>query len=155
MNTIKVSVLIPIYGVEKYIARCARSLFNQTLKEGIEFIFVNDATKDNSMDVLKSVIDEFPNRKEQIRIIEHSENKGLAVARVTGVTSAKGEYVTHCDSDDWVEPTMYEKMYNVAKQKGSDIVVCDYVTEKQFVNGGGIKLGRKSCLPGKMLRHQC
>lgn len=86
----KISVLIPVYGVEKYIERCAESLFSQTMHDGIEFIFVNDATTDRSMEILYNVIERHPERQGQITIIEHEQNKGIAVARVTGVLAAKG-----------------------------------------------------------------
>lgn len=125
----KISVLIPVYGVEKYIERCAESLFSQTMHDGIEFIFVNDATTDRSMEILDNVIERHPERQGQITIIEHEQNKGIAVARVTGVLAAKGEYVAHCDSDDWVEPSIYEKMYQYAVNNNSDIVVCGYISE--------------------------
>lgn len=129
MDQIKVSVLIPVYGVEKYIERCARSLFDQTMKDGIEFIFTNDCTKDRSIEILNQVLTEYPNRRHQVRIINHDTNQGLAVARVTGVKAARGEYVIHCDSDDWVEPDMYELMYAKAKETDADIVGCDFFEE--------------------------
>lgn len=132
MNNIKVSVCIPIYGVEKYIDRCARSLFEQTLKEGIEFIFVNDCTKDNSIEILKNVIDKYPNRKDQIKIINHSENKGLPQARKTAIEYAKGDYVIHCDSDDWVDKNMYEILYEEANLKNYDLLFCDYFKSDGF-----------------------
>ena len=128
-SSIKVSVLVPVYGVEKYIERCARSLFAQTMTDDIEFIFVNDASPDNSIEILKQVIEEYPERKKNVRIINHDHNKGLVVARVTGVKAARGEYVVHCDSDDWVEPDMYRLMYKSAKANDSDIVVCGYFSE--------------------------
>ena len=126
---IKVSVLIPVYGVEKYIERCARSLFEQTMREGIEFIFTDDCTPDGSIAILEKVLNDYPERKPQVRIIHHDTNKGLAVARVTGVNAARGEYVIHCDSDDWVEPDMYELMYAKAKETDADIVGCDFYEE--------------------------
>ena len=79
----KVSVVIPVYGVEKYIERCARSLFEQTLDD-IEYIFVNDCTKDRSIDILNEVINDYPARKQQVRIVHHEENKGSALARLSG-----------------------------------------------------------------------
>ena len=97
----KVSVIVPVYGVEKYIERCARSLFEQTLDD-MEFIFVDDCTKDESIEVLKRVIDLYPVRKDQVKIIHHAVNKGLSRARETGVNAATGDYIGHCDSDDWV-----------------------------------------------------
>lgn len=136
-NDIKVSVLVPVYGVEKYIERCARSLFEQTMTHGIEFIFTDDCTPDNSIQILQSVINQYPARKGQIKILHHDVNIGLAAARVTGVNAASGEYVIHCDSDDWVESDMYEQMYTAAKRSDADIAVCgffnEYATKQQRV----------------------
>lgn len=122
----KVSVIVPVYGVEKYIERCARSLFEQTL-EDIEFIFVDDCTPDKSLEILKNVLEDYPQRKKQVIIVSHEKNMGLPIARQSGLKVASGGYIIHCDSDDWVDVTMYEKMYNKAIEEGSDIVVCDYV----------------------------
>ena len=122
----KVSVIIPIFGVEQYIERCAISLFEQTLDQ-IEYIFVNDCTQDKSMDILHRTISKYPHRKDSIIIIQHTTNKGLAIARQSGIKIAKGEYIAHCDSDDWVEKNAYENMYLKAQGLGSDIVICDYV----------------------------
>lgn len=121
----KLSVIIPIYGVEKYIERCAKSLFEQTLDD-IEFIFVNDCTQDMSIEILKTVIESYPNRKDQIRIIHHKTNKGLSRARETGVQAATGDYIAHCDSDDWIDLSMYETMYNNAIENNSDVVKCGH-----------------------------
>jgi glycosyltransferase involved in cell wall biosynthesis len=138
MNCPKISVVIPIYGVEKYIERCARSLFEQTLDD-IEYIFVDDCTKDLSISILESVIDDYPDRKKQITILHHEENKGLPQARKTGIMEARGEYIAHCDSDDWVEKEMYERLYIKAKDDDADIVFCDYYktdgVNKKYING--------------------
>ena len=122
---IKVSVIIPIYGVEQYIERCATSLFEQTL-DNVEFIFVNDCTKDKSIENLKKVIEKYPKRKNYIQIINHNENFGLPTARRTGLGYVHGEYVAHCDSDDWLEPNAYETLYNEAIKNEADLVWCDY-----------------------------
>ena len=122
----KVSVIIPVYGVKKYIERCARSLFEQTLDD-IEYIFVDDSTPDNSISILRKVLSEYPNREKQVKILRHEKNKGLAQARQTGLKIASGEYIAHCDSDDWVDVHMYEGMYNKAIEEDADVVVCDYV----------------------------
>ena len=127
--SIKVSVCIPVYGVEKYIERCARSLFEQTMRDGIEFVFVNDCTPDKSIEILEKVLSEYPYRKEQTKIIDHEQNGGLVSARKTGLAHASGEYIIHCDSDDWVEPDMYEKMYNAAKENCADICYCPYLLD--------------------------
>lgn len=121
----KVSVIVPIYGVEQYIERCARSLFEQTL-EDIEYIFVNDCTKDNSVAVLQKVMQDYPQRQSQIKIVHHEVNKGLPVARQTGLKEATGDYIIHCDSDDWVTTDAYEKMYAKAIADDADIVICDF-----------------------------
>lgn len=120
----KVSVIIPIYGVEKYIERCVRSLMEQTLDQ-IEFIFVNDCTTDSSMEILNRVINEYENRRNAIKIIHHAYNRGLPQARQTGLLYASGQFVVHCDSDDWVDSQLYEAMYDTAITKDVDIVVCD------------------------------
>ena len=122
---INVSVIVPIFGVEKYIERCARSLFAQTIDDkDVEFIFVNDATRDSSIDILRRVVDEFPGK--QVEIINHPSNLGLPAARKTGVEAAHGEYIIHCDSDDWVEPDYCRKLYETAISQNADIVVCGY-----------------------------
>lgn len=125
---IKVSVIIPVYGVEDYIERCARSLFEQTLQD-IEFIFVNDCTKDKSIAVLQRVLEEYPFRKSQTVILNHEKNEGVAAARTTGMKAMKGEYMIHCDPDDWVEREAYELMYNKAVETGADIITCKYWEE--------------------------
>lgn len=117
----KVTVGIPVYRVEKYIERCARSLFEQTLNN-IEYIFVDDKTPDNSMEILESVINDYPARIEQIKIIRHTDNRGSATSRNTVLENATGEYIIFCDSDDWVEKDMYEKLYEKAKLENADIV---------------------------------
>ena len=121
----KVSVIVPVYGVEKYIERCARSLFEQTL-EDIEFIFVDDCTPDKSIEILKNVLEDYPQRKKQVKIERHEKNRGLPIARQSGLKVASGDYIIHCDSDDWVDVTMYEKMFNKALEEDADMVVCDY-----------------------------
>lgn len=129
MTAYKVSVIVPIYRVQMFIERCAKSLLSQTLKE-IEFIFVNDASPDNSMKILRNVISRYPKRN--IIILEHEHNKGLPAARNTGLSIASGEYIFHCDSDDFVEPDMLLTMYEKAKQTDADIVWSDwYLTFKQ------------------------
>ena len=121
----KVSVIVPVYGVEKYIERCARSLFEQTLDD-IEFIFINDCTKDHSVDILKSVLKEYPQRLHQTRIVDMSTNSGLAAVRRHGIQIASGDFIAHCDSDDWVDTNMYKSMYEEAIISKSDIVICDF-----------------------------
>lgn len=121
-----VSVIIPVYGVSQYIERCARSLFEQTLKD-VEYIFVDDCSPDDSMTKLNALIKNYPERHGQIKILHHQQNKGLPVARQTGLKIASGDFVVHCDSDDWLDVEYFERMYNHATTTGSDIVICDYI----------------------------
>lgn len=122
----EISVIIPIYKVERFIERCARSLFGQTMQEGVEFIFVDDATPDNSIDILQRVLEEYPMRKKQSRILRNKVNKGLPASRNVGLSVAKGEYIFHCDSDDFVEFDMLASFYEYAKMNDADIVWCDW-----------------------------
>lgn len=121
----KVSIIIPIYNVSRYIEKCVRTLFEQTFDD-IEYVFVNDATPDNSIEILKHLIELYPNRKEQCKITHHHINKGSGAARNSGLEVATGDYIIHCDSDDWVEPTMISDMYNAAVAHDADIVSCDF-----------------------------
>ena len=121
----KVSIIIPVYGVEKYIERCACSLFEQTLDD-IEYLFIDDCTPDKSVEILKRVLEEYPHRKSQVVIHRMEQNSGQAKVREWGMRNATGEYVIHCDSDDWVDVHMYEEMYNKAIEEDADVVVCDF-----------------------------
>ena len=116
----KVSVIIPVYGAEKYIERCARSLFGQTLRE-VEYIFVDDCTTDRSMDVLRRVMADYPQRQPDIRLLRTPKNSGQALARRIGMKAAKGEYMIHCDPDDWVDACYYESLYIRASEAQADI----------------------------------
>lgn len=116
-----ISILIPIYNVDKYIERCARSLFEQTYPD-IEYIFVDDCSPDNSIDVLKRIINEYPKRKENIRIIRHKVNRGLAAARNTGVDAAIGDFIMHVDSDDWLDINAVQWLVEKQMETDADIV---------------------------------
>lgn len=150
----KVSVIIPVYGVEKYIERCARSLFEQTLDD-IEYIFVDDCTKDNSINVLERVIEDYPNRKSQVTIIHHDVNKGLPQARKTGVEASHGDYIAHCDSDDWVDTGMYQRLYEKAKTEDADVVFCDFYAyrdeKRKYVTSKKINDSFKSTILKRLL----
>ena len=121
----KVSVIIPIYKVETFIERCGTTLMEQTLRE-VEYIFVDDATPDRSIQILEEVISRYPERKSQVRIVRHEENKGLPAARNTGLALATGEYIFHCDSDDYVEPALLEDLYHTAQAQNAEIVWSDW-----------------------------
>lgn len=116
-----VSVLIPIYGVEQYIERCARSLFEQTYSN-LEYVFVNDCALDKSIEILRKVVENYPERKANVRIIDHERNRGLAAARNTALDNATGEFVCHVDSDDWMELDAIEKMVRKQRETGADMI---------------------------------
>ncbi len=124
MKNYPVSIIVPIYNVEKYIEKCVVSLFEQDFKE-IEYIFVNDCTPDNSIEILEKIIEKYPNRKTYIKIIHHQENKWLSSARKSGLEEATGEYIIHIDSDDWCEWDMISSFYSTAKETKADIVTSD------------------------------
>jgi glycosyltransferase involved in cell wall biosynthesis len=120
-----VSVIIPVYKVEPYIARSARALFSQTMQD-LEFIFIDDCTPDASIAVMQEVLQEFPERKEQVVVYRMPHNSGQAAVRLQGHALARGEYVIHCDSDDAVDPEAYQLMYEKAVAEDLDIVTCDF-----------------------------
>ena len=137
----KVSIIVPVYGVEKYIERCARSLFEQTLDD-IEYLFIDDCTPDSSIEILQQVLEEYPHRKEQVIIHRMEQNSGQAKVREWGIKNATGEYVIHCDTDDWVDKDMYRAMYVKAQEDKADIVICDYYkvsySNKEYIKGRNI-----------------
>lgn len=125
MARYKVSVIVPIFMVEHFIGKCAKSLLEQTLQD-VEFIFVDDDTKDKSLEILNDCIIQHPNRIEHVKLLRHKNNKGLPSARNSGLDIASGQYIFHCDSDDFVEPDMLESLYVKAVEANADIVWCDW-----------------------------
>lgn len=130
MNECKLSIIVPVYGVEKYIDKCLNSLVKQSLKE-IEVIVVNDGTKDNSQKIIDKYVKKYPDKiKSYIK-----ENGGQGSARNYGLKKASGEYIGYVDSDDFVEKDMYKKLYNKAKENNYDIVVCgNYNVSEDYQN---------------------
>lgn len=130
MNKCKLSIIVPVYGVEKYIDKCLNSLVKQSLKE-IEVIVVNDGTKDNSQKIIDKYVKKYPDKiKSYIK-----ENGGQGSARNYGLKKATGEYIGYVDSDDFVEKDMYKKLYNKAKENNYDIVVCgNYNVSEDYQN---------------------
>jgi glycosyltransferase involved in cell wall biosynthesis len=95
----------------------------------MEYIFVNDCTPDGSMSLLETVLNDYPHRREQVRVINHEHNMGLGTTRRDGMKAAKGDYVISCDSDDWVDTDAYGKMYAKAIEEDADLVCCGYYEE--------------------------
>ena len=126
---VKVSVIIPVYNVEKYLDRCVQSVLNQTLKE-IEVILVDDGSPDNC----PQLCDEYVKMDNRVKVI-HKENQGLGFARNSGMEIATGEYIAFVDSDDWIKVDMYEKLYRIGMKNNSDIVVGGH---SDFVNNNPV-----------------
>jgi len=126
----KVSIIITIYNREKYIEECARSLFEQTL-EDIEYIFIDDASSDNTINLLFKVIKQYPYRESLIKVIQLKKNGGVSNARNIGMRNVTGDYVIHADSDDWVDKNMYKTLYEKAVETGAEIVGCNICHEYQ------------------------
>lgn len=120
----KVSVIIPVYNAEKTLDRCIKSIQAQTLTDW-EAICVNDGSPDNC----GTLLDEYAKVDPRIKPI-HKENGGVASARQAGIEAATGDYAIHCDPDDWVEPNMLESLVNEAERSGADMVICDYIAER-------------------------
>lgn len=116
----KVSIIVPVYNVEKYLKRCIESIQNQTLKD-IEIILVDDGSLDNS----PQICDKFVEKDFRIKVI-HKKNGGLSSARNAGIYVATGEYIGYIDSDDYAEPDMFEILYECAKKNEVDFVMADY-----------------------------
>ena len=119
----KVSIIVPIYNVSKYIKRCLDSLVNQTL-DNIEIILVNDGSQENEEEIIKPYLKKYKNIK-----YFKKENGGQASARNFGLKRARGEYILFVDSDDYIETTMASKLYKVATEKDLDIILCNYYME--------------------------
>lgn len=116
------SIIIPVYNTGDFLHKCISSVLTQNLKD-FELILVNDGSTDNSGQIL----DEYAKNDNRIKVI-HKENAGVSAARNDGIKEACGEYIGFIDSDDWIEPSMYEKMYFLAKENNVEIVMCDTVS---------------------------
>ena len=115
----KVSILVPVYGVEKFIEKCARSLLGQTY-ENIEYIFVDDCSPDKSVEILENVIAQY--NREPVSIIRHEKNKGLGASRLTALKAATGDYILNVDSDDFIELDAVSLLVEEAVKMQADVV---------------------------------
>lgn len=144
----KVSVILPVYGVAQYIEKCTQSLLDQTLQE-MEFIFVDDHGPDNSIELVQKMIENHP-RKDQFVFLKPEHNVGAGMARNFAVPQAKGEYLAFVDSDDWIEPDMFELLYNEAvHQDRADLCYCQI--SKDYTDGQPSETVKNPDIPsGKM-----
>ena len=136
INNPTISLVIPVYGVRDYIAEFAESVFGQSYPH-LQFIFVNDGSKDDTMQVLDSVIkNRYPYLQDRI-VIVNKENQGLPAARKTGMDYVTGDYVYHVDPDDWLSPDSLARVAEKIQESGSDIVYFHYV--KEYENRSSVK----------------
>ncbi len=126
MEDIKISIIMPVYGVEKFVGKAIESIQAQTLKE-FELFAVDDGTKDRSGEIC----DEYAAKDPRIKVI-HKENGGAPSARNMAIPQAKGKYMYFMDSDDWAEPTMLEDMYNLAEANNAQYVVTGYYIDTYY-----------------------
>jgi glycosyltransferase involved in cell wall biosynthesis len=126
----RISIIVPCYNGAEYLHDCVKSLMEQTLTEGVEYIFINDASTDNTLDLLRQYIREYPNLLSQIRIIDNEKNLGISETRKLGIRESQGEYIAWVDCDDWVEPNMIESFYNATNGEKIDIVVQNVTMEE-------------------------
>ena len=131
MNHLKVSILIPVYKAECYFKECLDSIFSQSY-DNIEYVFVNDASPDNCIDILKQTIKSYPKREPRIKIIENKGNKGVAYTRNVLISNATGDFIYFVDSDDFIEQNTIETFVNTAQTENADIVRCNY---SKYYNG--------------------
>lgn len=127
-----VTICVPVYGAEKYIGRCAESVFGQTYAN-LECVFVDDGTPDHSMEVVRKVLERYPGRKAKTKLLHHDHNRGISAARNTLVAESDGEFVFHLDADDWIEPETIERLVECQLATGADIVTTGKVVNEDEV----------------------
>lgn len=134
-----VSIIVPVYKAEKWLHRCVDSILAQTMTD-FELLLIDDGSPDRSGEIC----DEYAAKDNRVRVF-HKENGGVSSARQMGLENAIGEYVIHCDPDDWVELNMLEEMTQCAKKTQSDMVICDFYQEN--IDGGGLTYYKQDLLP--------
>lgn len=144
MSTPYLSVIVPIYNVESYLAQCLDSILAQTFTD-FELLLIDDGSTDNS----PAICERYAAQDKRIRLF-HQENGGHTAARQTGLRKALGSYVAFVDSDDWIAPSMYQKMCDAAKNADADMVCCNYtaVTPEKKIER------RDFCKPGSYSKQQ-
>jgi glycosyltransferase involved in cell wall biosynthesis len=123
---VSISVIVPVYNDEEHLSRCLNSVLSQTFTN-FECILIDDGSTDNS----PKICDEYVQKDPRIRVI-HKKNEGVSIARQLGITVAKGEYSIHLDSDDWIDPVMFEYIITKADSDGSDLLFMDFFEENPY-----------------------
>jgi glycosyltransferase EpsH len=124
---VDISIIVPVYNVEKYVGRCLDSILNQKFSGTFEVIAVDDGSTDSSLNVLK----EYQVKDVRLKVIEHMTNKKLSIARATGMKASNGVYLMHVDSDDWLLPNALERLYAKCIESDADILVFNYIKENE------------------------
>jgi len=152
-----ISMIIPVYGVERYISEFADSVFGQSCPD-VQYVFVNDGTTDKSIEVLNELIDsKYPQLRDRV-VIVHKENAGLPAARKTGLEHAEGDYIYHVDPDDWLSPGSLGAIVAKCRETDADIVYFNYV--KEYSNRSSVKkereysIGQKKMYVRNMYNHR-
>ncbi len=113
-----ISVVVPVYNVEKYLVRCLDSIFNQQFSGTFEVIAVDDASRDNSLQILQA----YQRNEDRLRIITHESNKKLSIARSSGMNAANGDFIMHVDADDWILPNTFANLHSKCMKTNADVV---------------------------------
>ncbi len=139
----KVSILVPLYGVERYVEQCARSLFEQTF-ESVEFVFVDDCSPDDSAAKVERVLEEYPHQRERTKILRNEKNMGVSASRNRAIEAATGHFIIFVDGDDWVSTEMVEELAIDQMTQNSDVVMANYY----MVDGDKSRLVKTSPIGG-------
>ncbi len=132
MSTFNISIIVPVYNVEKYILRCLQSVACQTMSEGVECILVDDCGSDNSMEIVEDFVQDY-HGSIAFRIYHHDNNRGLSAARNSGLKVAKGEYVYFLDSDDDITPDCMFTLWNIVNEyPGVDLIQASFVSNPKY-----------------------
>lgn len=131
MNT-EISILVPVYNVEKYVGKCLKSIFESKVIEISEIIIVNDCSTDNSLDEIYKVLENYSQYKNSVKIINNSKNLGIGKVRQILMNNSSGRYIVFVDSDDWIESDYLSSLYQKAIESNADIVCCDFTYRSEF-----------------------